>query len=66
MKKSVKEESDLAKQNLKAIDAKDLKVKDDFKKTIKALDKMTKTGLMKKNTAGRKKSRLQKKINALK
>lgn len=34
--------------------------------TIKAIDKAAKKGVIKKNTAARKKSRLQKKINTLK
>ena len=34
-------------------------------KAIKAIDKMAKKGLIKKNTAARKKSRLQKKINKI-
>jgi small subunit ribosomal protein S20 len=57
---------DLLKKNLKQIKTGDKKIKDSFHKTIKALDKATKKGLIKKNTASRKKSRLMKKINALK
>lgn len=56
----------LVKNNLKAVQDKDSKVKDDFKMTVKSLDKAAKKGLIKKNTAARKKSRLQKKINSLK
>jgi len=56
----------LVKNNLNAIKAQEKKVKDDFKATMQALDKAAKKGLMKKNTAARKKSRLQKKINSIK
>jgi small subunit ribosomal protein S20 len=57
---------DLVKTNLKQIKAGDKKVKEDYTKTIKAIDKAAKKGVIKKNTASRKKSRLMKKINALK
>lgn len=57
---------DLLKDNYKQIKAADKKVKEDFKNTIKAIDKAVKSGVMKKNTASRKKSLLMKKINALK
>jgi small subunit ribosomal protein S20 len=56
---------DLIKANLKQIKANDKKVKDEFAKTIKAIDKAAKKGVIKKNTASRKKSKLMKKINAL-
>jgi len=56
----------LMKINLKQIKAQDKKVKEDYTKTIKAIDKASKKGVIKKNTASRKKSRLMKKINALK
>ncbi|MFA5162922.1 MAG: 30S ribosomal protein S20 [Patescibacteria group bacterium] len=56
----------LVKNNLNAIKAQEKKVKDEFKATIQALDKAAKKGLIKKNTAARKKSRLQKKINSIK
>lgn len=56
----------LVKNNLNAIKAQEKKVKDDFKATMQALDKAAKKGLIKKNTAARKKSRLQKKINSIK
>jgi small subunit ribosomal protein S20 len=56
----------LVKTNLKQIKANDQKVKEEFNKTVKALDKAVKKGVIKKNTASRKKSRLMKKINALK
>ena len=39
--------------------------KETVKKAIQALDKSVKSGLLKKNTASRKKSRLMKKLNAL-
>jgi len=57
---------DLIKNNLRRIKAGDKKVKEEYLKTIKALDKAAKNGVMKKNTAAHKKSRLMKKINALK
>lgn len=56
----------LIKDNLKQIKVDDKKVKEDFKKTVQALDKAVKKGILKKNTASRKKSRLAKKINTLK
>lgn len=56
----------LVKANLKQIKAKDAKVKEDFSKTMQAIDKATKKGIIKKNTASRQKSRLMKKINAVK
>ncbi len=59
MKKAVK-------VTLKAIVAGEKLVKEDISKTIKAIDKAAKKGVIKKNTAARKKSRLQKKINTLK
>lgn len=54
------------KSSLKLIKAGDKKIKEDYTKTIKAIDKAAKKGVIKKNTAARKKSRLMKKINALK
>jgi len=54
------------KSSLKLIKAGDKKIKEDYTKTIKAIDKAAKKGVIKKNTASRKKSRLMKKINALK
>lgn len=56
----------LVKTSLKQLKAGDKKVKEEFTKTIKAIDKAAKKGIIKKNTASRKKSRLMKKINALK
>lgn len=65
-KKVANKLKDLVKVSLKQIKAADKKVKEDFTKTIKAIDKAAKKGVIKKNTASRKKSRLMKKINALK
>jgi small subunit ribosomal protein S20 len=56
----------LIKDSQKQIQAKDKKAKEDFAKTMKAIDKAAKKGVIKKNTAARKKSRLMKKINAAK
>ena len=63
VKKNVNE---LLKKSAKAIIAKEKDAKETVIKTIKAIDKMAKTGLIKKNTAARRKSRLQKKANTLK
>jgi len=57
---------DLVKANFKQIKAGDKQVKEDYTKTIKAIDKAAKKGIIKKNTASRKKSRLMKNINTLK
>lgn len=59
MKKAVK-------TNLKQIEAKDKTVLESLSKTIKAIDKAAKKGIIKKNNASRKKSRLMKKINTVK
>ncbi len=56
---------DLIKKTKKAIEIKDLEVKKDFNKVIKAIDKLVKKGIIKKNTASRKKSKLQKKVNKI-
>ena len=56
---------DLIKKTKKQIEAKDTAVKKDFSQVVKAIDKMAKKGIIKKNTASRKKSRLQKKINKI-
>jgi small subunit ribosomal protein S20 len=56
----------LVKISVKQIKAGDKKVKEEFTKTIKAIDKAAKKGLIKKNTASRKKSRLMKKVNTIK
>jgi len=65
-KRVVDKLKDLTKINLKQIKANDKKVKEEFIKTIKAIDKAAKKGLIKKNNASRRKSKLMKKINALK
>jgi small subunit ribosomal protein S20 len=65
-KKVMDKLKDLTKANLKQIKANDQKVKTEFVKTIKAIDKAAKKGLIKKNNASRRKSKLMKKINALK
>jgi small subunit ribosomal protein S20 len=54
------------KANLKKIAANDKTVAEDLKLTFKALDKAAKKGVITKNTASRKKSRLAKKVNTLK
>lgn len=56
----------LVKTNLKKVIANDKSVKDDLNKTIKAIDKAAKKGIIKKNNASRKKSRLMKKVNSVK
>jgi small subunit ribosomal protein S20 len=65
-KKVVSKMKSLIKSNLKQIKAADQKVKTDYLTTIKAIDKAAKKGVIKKNNAARKKSRLMKKINNLK
>ena len=55
----------LVKQTVKKIEAGEKKAADNFSETIKAIDKAAKKGVIKKNNAARKKSRLQKKINLL-
>jgi small subunit ribosomal protein S20 len=65
-KKVLSKTKSLIKINLKQIAAGDKTVKESLPKTIKALDKAAKKGVIKKNTASRKKSRLMKKANALK
>ncbi|MDD2354281.1 MAG: 30S ribosomal protein S20 [Patescibacteria group bacterium] len=54
------------KSNFKQIQANDKTVKDNLSLTIKAIDKAAKKGVIKKNNASRKKSRLMKKVNNLK
>jgi small subunit ribosomal protein S20 len=56
----------LVKINLKQLKASNKAVKESYTKTIKAIDKAAKKGVIKKNTASRKKSRLMKKVAALK
>ena len=65
-KKVMNKLKDSVKTSLKQIKAGDKKVKTEFAKTIQAIDKATKKGVIKKNTASRKKSKLMKKINAFK
>ena len=64
-KMSLKMKSQL-KNNLKQLAAGDQKVKNDYLTTIQMIDKAAKKGIIKKNSAARKKSRLMKKINGLK
>lgn len=56
----------LVKNSLKKITLNDKSVNEDLPNTVKALDKAAKKGVITKNTASRKKSRLMKKINKLK
>ena len=65
-KKVADKMKNLSKVSLKQLKANDKKVKEEYTKTIKAIDNAAKKGVIKKNTASRKKSRLMKKINALK
>ncbi|MCX6800422.1 MAG: 30S ribosomal protein S20 [Candidatus Falkowbacteria bacterium] len=53
----------LIKKSGKAIIAQDTKAKELVTSTLKALDKAIKNGILKKNTANRKKASLQKKLN---
>lgn len=53
----------LIKDSRRAIEAKDAKAKELIAKTMKALDKAAKQGVIKKNTRDRRKSRLHKKFN---
>ena len=55
----------LTKKTKKAISAGEEGAKDLLKETMIAIDKAAKTGLIKKNTRDRKKSRLHKKLNAM-
>ena len=61
VKKDVKS---LVKKSTKLIATKDASAKEMLAKTLKALDKARQKGIIKKNTANRKKSRLHKKFNA--
>lgn len=54
---------DLIKQSRRAIAAKDIKAKELVAKTLTALDKAAKQGLIKNNTRDRNKSRLHQKFN---
>lgn len=65
-KKTSNTAKSLIKNSLKKINAEDKTVKDDVSKTVKAIDKAAQKGIIKKNTAARKKSRLMKKVNTLK
>lgn len=56
----------VVKKSLKKVVAEDKSVKDDLATIMKAVDKAAKKGVIKKQTADRKKSRLAKKINSLK
>jgi len=61
-----KTESDirnLLKDSRRAIETKNAKAKELLAKTLKALDKAAKHGVIKKNTRDRKKSRLHQKFN---
>lgn len=55
----------LIKNTLKGIEAKEAKVAESFNQVVQSLDKLVKKGILKQNTANRKKSRLQKKINEI-
>ena len=55
----------LAKQSKKAIVAKEDQAKELVMQTLKQLDKAAQKGVIKKNTARRKKSRLHLKLNAM-
>lgn len=54
---------DLIKKSRRAIEAKSAGTKELISKTLKALDKAAKQGVIKKNARDRKKSRLHKKFN---
>jgi small subunit ribosomal protein S20 len=54
---------DLIKKSQKAIEVKDAKAEELVKKTLKALDKAAQKGVIKKNTAARRKSRLNLRLN---
>ncbi|MEA3272900.1 MAG: 30S ribosomal protein S20 [Patescibacteria group bacterium] len=54
---------DLAKKTRKAIESGSNETQELVKKTLKATDKLVGRGILKKNTAARKKSRLMKKFN---
>ena len=57
---------DLIKKSRKAIEAKDAKAEALVRETMKALDKAARKGVIKKNTAARKKSRLALRLNKTK
>jgi small subunit ribosomal protein S20 len=54
---------DLIKKSRKAIEAKDATSEELVRKTMKALDKAAQKGVIKKNAANRKKSRLNLRLN---
>ncbi|MEI7620180.1 MAG: 30S ribosomal protein S20 [Candidatus Falkowbacteria bacterium] len=56
----------LVKDVIKNIASKEVKVKENISGAIQAIDKMVKKGIIKKNTASRQKSKLQKKVNKVK
>jgi len=53
----------ILKKSRKAIEAKDSKAKDLVTETLKAFDKASQKGIIKKNTSDRSKSRLHKALN---
>lgn len=55
--------SNLVKKTKKAIEAKEAKAEELIRATIKKIDQAAQKGLLKKNTAARKKSRLMKMLN---
>jgi small subunit ribosomal protein S20 len=55
--------ADLIKKSRKAIEAKDAKAGELVRQTMKALDKAAQKGVIKKNAAARKKSRLNLRLN---
>ncbi|MFA4942550.1 MAG: 30S ribosomal protein S20 [Patescibacteria group bacterium] len=56
----------LVKDVVKNLESKEVQVKENINKAIQAIDKMVKKGIVKKNTASRQKSKLQKKANKAK
>lgn len=65
-KKILSKTKAVVKASLKKIVANDKSVAEDLKLTFKSLDKAAKKGVISKNAASRKKSRLSKKVNAIK
>lgn len=65
-KKVATKMKNLVKTSLKQIKDSDKKINEDIKKTIQAIDKAAKKGVIKKNNAARKKSRLMAKASKLK
>lgn len=61
VKKEVKE---IIKKSQKSLETKEATAKETVFKAMKTLDKAAQKGVIKKNTAARKKSRLHKKLNA--